>query len=746
MRLLVLVTCLLGLSAPAFSSAEYVGSKACAQCHQTEHAQWSTSHHQAAMAKPSRATVLAPFEGEAFVWFGKTTRFHQKDDRFFITTDDFNKGETIFEVTYTFGIYPLQQYLIPTHQGRLQSFTVAWDARPSSEGGQRWYHLTPDEYIAPDDPLHWSGMYQNWNNSCAECHSTDIKKNYDARNDSYSTSFAEVSVGCEACHGAGQAHLAWAQGDQSQAAPPWPNQLKQRAHWAFNDKPIAQRVSVNDNNAQINTCARCHSRRSHLGDYQHGQALSQTHRLALLEPGLYYPDGQIQDEVFVHGSFIQSKMYQAGVTCTDCHNPHSGQTYVQTNALCASCHQAAVFDTPEHHNHQQSSAGAQCVDCHMSTTTYMGVDARRDHSMQVPRPDLTINTGAPNACNKCHDDKSTDWAMVQLSEWGQLRRDQDTERSLAFHAASLGQATAQQALQEIAKSGAQPAIWRASAVNALVISNQSALSTLQLALGSSEPLIRQSAVRQAGTLPDNLRRDLLAPLLGDQDLSVRMALAFGLAGVTNVDLSETQNKQLRELDTEYRAIAERHLDQAEQHLSLGDYETRLGNTEAALTRYQTALEKNPQLLAAYINKADLEANSGNNEAAIGTLESGLAQIKDSPDLAFALGLAHIRAQDYSQGLQQLAAAAKAESARYRYTYAIALHRQGKLSEAIKILKGVSRKWPSNEEALQALTQFAAEAKDTRTALEAARQLTELAPDNRQYRAWRQQLERTAIAR
>ena len=382
----------------------------------------------------------------------------------------------------------------------------------------------------------------------------------------------------------------------------------------------------------------------------------------------------------------------------------------------------------------------------MSTTTYMGVDARRDHSMQIPRPDLTINTGTPNACNKCHEDKTADWAMMHLSEWGQLRRDQQTERTLAFHAASLGQAKGQQTLQEIALSEAQPAIWRASAINALALNNQSALTTLQLALTSSDPLIRQSAVRQAGNLPDNLKNELLLPLLGDKDLSVRLTLAFALAGIADVNLSTAQAQQLRTLDTEYRAIAERHLDQAEQHLSLGDYETRQGNIEAALRRYQTALTKNPQLLAAYINKADVEANSGNNQEAISTLERGLTQIADNPDLAFALGLAHIRNQDYRQGLTQLASAAKAESARYRYTYAIALHGQGKLHDAIRTLKGVSRKWPNNEEALQALVQFAAEADDTRTALEAVRQLTELAPNNRQYQVWRQQLERSAIAR
>ncbi len=207
-----------------FGDSEYAGSEACAACHTEQHQDWLSSHHKMAMTKPTRETVAAPFEGERFEHFGNTTQFFQKDGQFFIRTTDSTEGEQTFKVAYTFGVYPLQQYLLPTDRGRLQAFTVAWDARLTTEGGQRWYHLNPNEPIRPDDPLHWQAQYQNWNNSCAECHSTNLQKNYDDATGRFTTQFSEVSVGCEACHGPAQNHLACAQsGDMTRPKPEWPS-------------------------------------------------------------------------------------------------------------------------------------------------------------------------------------------------------------------------------------------------------------------------------------------------------------------------------------------------------------------------------------------------------------------------------------------------------------------------------------------------------------------------------------------
>ena len=735
----------IGVCRQVQAAPEATHSAECASCHSAQHSDWLLSHHQQAMATPTRQTVLAPFEGESFSHLGNTTRFHRTNDQFMITTTDTDSGERTFPVSYVFGVYPLQQYLIPLSGGRLQAFTIAWDARPAAEQGQRWYHLSPDEAIAPDDPLHWTGLYQNWNNSCAECHSTNVEKNYQLLSDSYDTSFSEVSVGCEGCHGPAREHLLWAQGDQSSPPPAWPTDLNQRAAWQFTDGPIAQRASSNDNDQQIMVCARCHSRRSHLGDYEAGQALSQTHRLALIEAPLYYPDGQIRDEVFVHGSFIQSKMYQAGVTCTDCHNPNTGRTYASDNGLCASCHLSQEFDTPAHHRHPQNSEGAQCVNCHMPATVYMGVDARRDHSMQIPRPDLSINTGSHNACTQCHQEMSNNQALEHLIEWDQLRRDDQTMRTLTMAKAWSGDLSAQPDLQQIITNAKQPDLWRASALSHLVLNSNQALDTMRYALADTDGLVRSTAVRTAADLPEGLRRQLLLELLGDSDLSVRLALAYSLADISLSALNTTQRAQLEGLFQEYRKISMRHADQPEQLVSLADFERRMGNRDEARIHYQKAISKNKQLLAAYINLADLDHAMGANQQAIKVLKEGLNAIPNQVDLAHALGLALIRDQRPAEALPWLKRAAEASNPLYQYVYAIALHDQQKSLQAIAVLQDLVSQWPNEEDALMALTHYLASLNRFAEAATWATKLTEIAPSNRQYARWQQQLSARARA-
>ena len=691
------------------------------------------------MASPTRATVAAPFEGERFEHFGNTTQFFQKDGQFFIKTTDSTEGEQTFPVAYTFGVYPLQQYLLPTEGGRLQAFTVAWDARPTAEGGQRWYHLNPDEAIRPDDPLHWQGQYQNWNNSCAECHSTNLQKNYDDTTQGFTTQFSEVSVGCEACHGPAQEHLAWAQsGDATHPKPIWPSTLNQRGTWSFDNAPIAVNHAQNNNDAQINVCARCHSRRSHLGDYQHGLALSQTHRLALLDQNLYFPDGQIRDEVFVHGSFIQSKMYQAGVTCTDCHNPHSGKVYAQDNALCATCHKPETFDTPKHHQHKVGSEGALCINCHMPDTTYMGVDARRDHSMQIPRPDLSINLGVPNACTRCHQDQSNQWAFEALLEWDQLSRDAHTERATAFAKADKGQASAQPTLAAIARDASQPAIWRASALSRMAL-NSDSLAQLLVYLHDTDPMIRAEAARRSAELPRDWRQQHLIELASDPDLNVRLTVANSLADFDTVGTTDAETEQLVKLDSEYRAIAERHMDQVETLAQLGEYEAKQGNNARALELYTRAINQNPQLVGAYINKADLQYRTANNAGAINTLRAGLTVLTGNPDLSFSLGLAFAREGLRDETLGMLRDGASANNARYQFVYAVALYDYGQQVLAIEQLQNIITRWPEDEQAHNTLLSYLANSGRIKEAADVAATMARIWPQNRQYANWARQL-------
>ena len=327
------------LAAPAASSvpppapALYVGAQACKGCHAAQYQNWLGSHHQLAMQEATAATVLGDFHDAKFVHGKVTSRFYRRDDKFFVSTDGADGRQQDFEIRYTFGVYPLQQYLVPFPDGRLQALSIAWDSRPRAQGGQRWMHLYPHENIGAGDELHWTKLQQNWNYMCAECHSTDLRKNYDAATDSYRTSWKDISVACESCHGAGSAHVQWAaaQGSAQGAGALHDDGLlahfddRQGVSWILDPATgNSHRSQPRANTQELETCGRCHARAAKISeDWSPAQPLADTHRVTLLEEGMYTADGQMQDEVYNYGSFVQSRMFAAGVTCSDCHDPHS---------------------------------------------------------------------------------------------------------------------------------------------------------------------------------------------------------------------------------------------------------------------------------------------------------------------------------------------------------------------------------------------------------------------------------------
>ena len=381
-----------------------------------------------------------------------------------------------FEIKYTFGVDPLQQYLVEFPGGRLQCLPLCWDARPRTQGGQRWFHLYDREHIAPDDILFWTRVSQNWNTTCAECHSTGLRKNFDSSTDTYRTRWSEVDVSCEACHGPGAAHVEWAQARaRGETRPEIPDlgltiRLKEAepATWTRDEKTgKPRRTPPLASPTQAEMCARCHSRRGLISeDYVHGASLLDTHALSLLEEDLYYPDGQILEEVYVYGSFLQSRMAQKGVVCTDCHDPHSARPHLEGDGLCTRCHAAGTYASRSHHHHPPGSPGARCVECHMPARTYMVIDPRRDHSFQAPRPDLTSRLETPNACNGCHLDRSTQWSVEHFHQWyGTGPREKHFGET--FAAAREGFPGLAADLIRLAKAPRQPAIVRATAVSLL---------------------------------------------------------------------------------------------------------------------------------------------------------------------------------------------------------------------------------------------------------------------------------------
>jgi len=722
------------------SSAGYIGADACAKCHQQEHDDWVGSHHDAAMKPANDQTVIGDFNDTTFTHFGKTSRFFKKGGKYFVNTDGPDGKLADFEIKYTFGITPLQQYLVEFERGKIQALTICWDSRPEEEGGQRWYHLYPDDELPHTDVLHWTGPNFTWNHMCAECHSTDLQKNYDAKTDTYKTHWSEINVSCEACHGPGADHAEWAdlykagktkeKGDMGLAV-----RLKDPTRqWVMNaETGIAERAKPLEDDKVLNACARCHSRRSqiaHGGDA--GVPFLDNYHPSHLEEGLYFPDGQIQDEVYVWGSFVQSKMHMKGVSCVDCHDPHTAKVPTLTNNLCAKCHAPSKFDTFDHHKHPPDSGGDSCINCHMPHRTYMGVDARRDHSFRVPRPDLSVKLGTPNACNQCHTEQSAQWAAENAAFWWGVDVDRKAHYGEVFHQARANEAGTDEALLELLRDEERPAIVRGTAVLYLGrFPTQRAAQGVIEALTSKEPMVRLAAADVLSNMPIPDRLQPALDTLNDPLRAVRIEAGEALADVPKDQATEAQRKQIEKGIAAYREAQEVSDDTAAANMNLGTLAYRLGDRAAAMKQFERVLEIDPSFFPAYANLASMLGDAGDFDKAIRLLNKGLAQLPDQPDLLYTKAMMYIRQRDYRKAIGLLAQAYTEAPERpdIAYAFAIALHDAGQPVQAIAILKTSLKTTPNDVQVLIALAQWSVQMKEEGVALEYAREAQKLLPED-----------------
>ncbi len=692
------------------------------------------------MQEATETSVLGDFNDAKLEQFGVVSRFYRKDGRFMVHTDGPDGRLQDYPIQYTFGVYPLQQYLIAFPGGRLQALDIGWDSRPAEQGGQRWIHLHPDDPVRHDDVLHWTGPNLNWNYMCADCHSTNLRKGYDAASDTYHTTWSEIDVSCEACHGPGSRHLQWAEAKDKGEPTDIPDmgltvRLDERAGVDWSIDPAtgkATRSTPRTTTTEIQTCARCHSRRSQLTDEAiAGQPFLDGFHPALLTEGLYHPDGQIQDEVYVWGSFLQSRMYQAGVTCSDCHDPHAANVRIPGDTVCYQCHPSERYATGKHHFHAEGSAGASCVECHMPPTNYMVVDARHDHGFRVPRPDQSVTLGTPNACNKCHADKTPLWAAQQVETWYGRPAEGYHQYASAFHAARRQLPGAGQLLQAIAADAGQPAIARATALQELG-TNPSAgmLDLIQQGLNAEDPLERLGAI--AGLEPlGPAQRIRAVSLLWDDLKAVRIAAARLLAPLPAEQLPEQVQDQLARGIQEYIAVQEFSAERPEARVNLGTLYADLGRHGEAEVAYRKAIELQPRFIPTYVNMAHLLGGMQRETEAEGFLRRGLEVNPDAADLYHALGLSLVRQKRLEDAVGALARAAELapEDPRYGYVYAVALQTSGKLDEALHVLEGVYRQHPGDLDTLSALVTYSREAGHREEALAYARQLRQLVPDD-----------------
>jgi predicted CXXCH cytochrome family protein len=744
-------------TATSAAPPSFVGSEKCASCHPKETEAFRGSDHARAMQPATDQTVLGSFDEARTAQHGVTSTFLRRDGKFLVRTDGPDGKPGDFEIAYTFGVDPLQQYLVRFPDGRLQALGLAWDTRPRAQGGQRWFHLYPGQTFRAGDPLHWTGREQTWNFQCAECHSTDLRKRYDLATNRYATTWAELTVSCEECHGPGSGHVAWAEarpagtpGGRGGATGLVVRLGRGDGTWAIKDpqRGIAEWTGPQRTSAELDVCARCHARRRPIVDpHPYGRPFLDTHVPALLESRLYHADGQILGEVYEWGSFVQSRMQRAGVTCSDCHEPHRATLRAAGNAVCAQCHLPAKFDAATHHHHRPESAGARCVSCHMAARTYMVVDPRRDHSFRVPRPDLSVALGTPNACTGCHQDRPPRWAADRIAAWGGTRQG-TPDFARALDAARRGLPDAGPALTALATDERQPGIARATALSHLPEFWTAGMAApVESALRDPDALVRLAALRATEAMPPEQRGRLAAPLLRDPVRAVRLAAAQTLATAPRAPLAEGPRADFD------RAVAELvqselvNADRPEAHVNLSNLYGRLGRPGDAESELRTALWLDPAFVPALVNLADLLRTQGRDADGERFLEQALRAAPDHAEALHALALLRVRQQRLPEAVDLLRRATRArpDSPRFAYVYAVALHDTGRVAEAITVLEAAHRGRPADRDTLVALATYLAERGDVRRALQYAEKLQTLDPANAAARSLVETLRRRAGA-
>jgi len=710
-------------AAPAGAVA-FAAPETCFECHEQARDAWRGSHHDLAMQPATPETVLADFNDTTF----RDARFTERDGRYYATLPE---GE--FEVLYTFGYTPLQQYLVATERGRLQALDLAWDTLKGE-----WFALQ-DPQPPPGDPLHWTGVAYNWNFMCAECHSTDLKKNYDAKTDTYHTSWFEVDVGCQGCHGPGADHVAWARAVGN-------------GPYAVDDpKGLVVRLADKDPRVEVEACARCHARRSVVSeDYDYAGRFLDFYDLALLTEDLYEADGQIREEDYVYGSFLQSRMARAGVRCTHCHDPHTARLRLEGNLMCARCHKedppkeyealkSKDYDRPEHHFHEQGKPGSFCKDCHMASRTYMVVDPRWDHSFRIPRPDLTISTGAPNACNDCHADKSAAWAEAEIRK--RYPEPPPPHYGEVFAAARAGDRASLPGLRALAADAEQAGIVRATALHYLHGAGVAEDGPLE----DPDPLVRLAAVQGHSRVPLAPQAVVarIAPRLRDPVRAVRVAAAQVLSEVPQVLLAPEQRADFEAALREYRARQAAYADRPDGAFNLAILEANLGNPQAAAKLYLQAIAREPRFAPARFNLANLYNSLGRNAQAEEQFRAVLERDPRNGEAHYSLGLLLVEMGRIEEACRELQRAAELlDRARVHHNLGLAWQKLGQPEQAERALLRAAELDPRAADTIQALVLLYGDQERWKEALPWTERLAELLP----HEAWVKRLLEMARAR
>ncbi len=647
----------------------FVGVQQCKNCHAAEYNAWSGSGHFKAMMPANDSTVAGDFNDRKLMANGVSSRFYKKDGKFYINTEGEDGNNQDFEIKYTFGYYPLQQYLVEFPGGRMQATRASWDVK-----NKKWFYQFAGQKIPAHNWLHWTGNSANWNTMCASCHSTNLQKNYSADSDVYHTTYSTINVSCETCHGAGKLHIDYINGEDYKGGK------KVTGSYLLLPKKGGQI-------AEINACAVCHARRSELSPNAiPGAPLLDNYIPEIPTTDHFYADGQANDEDYNYTSFAESKMFRQGVRCSNCHEPHLAKLKFTGNALCTQCH-ASTFDSYAHSFHNIGTPGSECKNCHMPGKIYMGNDYRYDHTFRVPRPDLSVRYGTPNACNNCHQDKSPQWAAdAVIKRYGPVRKYHFAEDLIPGSELRMN---SEAHLIKLLKDTSVPDIIKAASANYLGnIHTGNSLDALLGCLNMPDADIRYRALISLAAFPAEKWIYAAAPLLQDSIRAVRIAAAELYLPLPSNQVPPDYYNAFIKAKSELESYTLYQSDFAIGNVMIGDYYIKQNNYANAVKYYRRGLKKDSLMNYARLNLSVAYNLSGQNNEALQVLKDAVKVDPKNERIYFNLALLYNEMGNPSDAAKFLAKAVELKSLNPRvyYNYGLLLQKEGKNNQAIDIYK------------------------------------------------------------
>ena len=694
---------------------EFTGDQACKSCHANQDHEWKQSHHFMAMQPANDSTVSGNFNNTTFTGDGVTSNFFKKDGKFIINTQGEDGKNHDYEVKFIFGFTPLQQYLVEFPGGRMQVPRVSWDVNL-----KKWFHQYPGQKIPSHDWLHWTGNAQNWNTMCASCHSTNLQKNYDIESDTYKTTWSVINVSCESCHGAGKLHIDYVNGNNYKTGNKIPGSLLKLG------KNTGQL-------AQINTCAPCHARKGDISASQiQSDEMMDNYIPEIPEKEFFHADGQQNAEDYIYTSFLQSKMFSRGVKCSNCHNPHTGKQILPANQTCLQCH-AKTYDDPSHTFHPVTSEGAACKNCHMPGKLYMGNDLRYDHSLRVPRPDLSVKYGTPNACNNCHTNKPAKWAAEAVTKWyGPTRKYHFSEDLIP---GSMLDENSEAHLVKLVGDTAVPNIIKATALTYLgSIPTQNSLKTLIMSLAGNDAQTRYRAVRSLADFQPDSWLYAVAPLLSDKVRAIRIAAADLFITIPIQEIPAQFSNAFSLARNELQNYLAYQADFSVGNLMIADHYLKLMDYYNAEKFYLRGLKKDSLMNYARLNLSTTYNLLGKNDKALEVLLTAAKIDPKNDRIFYNLALLYNEMNDKPAAEKSFAKAVelKTKNPRVYYNYGLLLNESKKFKEAeIVLQKGLIIN-PADPEMYYALILVYIQMNDISKARQTGIKLKQLAPGNPDY--------------